>query len=226
MATSSVLAEKRRRALATTKKWVRPVRGYPAGTPFGAKGSLWSSGYHTGLDFPAPTGTPVYAAAAGRVTSRGPAGAYGNRVVVTHSPGLETWYCHLSKIEAILTIGSGAQVAAGAKLGEVGETGNTTGPHLHFEVRVNGVAKDPAPYLSGAVDAPASTSYDNGAQPAGATTNPAIVPSGNTTQAASLDAGLGVELRRFAIVMAVVTGGIALIAVGVAKGTENTRSRA
>jgi len=96
--------------------------------------------FHTGLDYPAGRGTRVHAAAAGRVLTTGwdPAG-YGRYVVVKHAHRNYTWYAHLSRV----SVRVGAFVSAGATVGRVGSTGDATGPHLHFELRVRGAAVDP-----------------------------------------------------------------------------------
>ena len=99
--------------------------------------------FHEGLDIAAPVGAPARAAAAGTVTKAGPAGTYGNLVVLRHADGSETRYAHLSAIGVEV----GDRVTAGQPLGAVGATGRVTGPHLHFEVRVDGHAVDPAPLL-------------------------------------------------------------------------------
>ncbi len=99
---------------------------------------------HSGLDLGAPTGTPVRAALEGTVTSAREAGGYGNLVVVRHANGVETRYAHLSSI----AVEPGQVLDAGAVLGAVGATGRATGPHLHFEVRQNGIAEDPEPWLA------------------------------------------------------------------------------
>jgi murein DD-endopeptidase MepM/ murein hydrolase activator NlpD len=92
----------------------------------------------------APTGTFVAAAGSGRVTYAGRlAGGWGNLVVVAHSNDVRTMYAHLSSVAVRL----GARVAAGDRLGAVGATGDATGPHLHFEVRLRGAAVDPRPAL-------------------------------------------------------------------------------
>ncbi|MFF4927379.1 peptidoglycan DD-metalloendopeptidase family protein [Streptomyces griseofuscus] len=122
--------------------WVKPVQA-AKGTPFGQKGSMWSSGAHTGLDFPAPQGTPVTAARAGKVESAGWNGAYGMSVVIDHGEGIKTRYAHLSATN----VGVGQAVSGGANIGNVGSTGNTTGPHLHFEVLANGAQVDPARFI-------------------------------------------------------------------------------
>jgi murein DD-endopeptidase MepM/ murein hydrolase activator NlpD len=98
---------------------------------------------HAGLDLAAPTGTPVVAAAEGTVSHAGPAGTYGNLVIVRHPGGLETRYAHLSTV----AVHVGEVVAAGQAVGAVGTTGHSTGPHLHFELRRDGKAIDPAPSL-------------------------------------------------------------------------------
>jgi murein DD-endopeptidase MepM/ murein hydrolase activator NlpD len=97
--------------------------------------------FHPGIDFPAPTGTAVFAARSGRVTWAGwwP-GGYGNLVSVAHGYGLRTMYAHLSSI----TVRRGQRVATGTLVGRVGSTGLSTGPHLHFELRLRGAALDPA----------------------------------------------------------------------------------
>jgi murein DD-endopeptidase MepM/ murein hydrolase activator NlpD len=98
---------------------------------------------HAGFDLAAPTGTRVGAAAAGEVVHAGPAGTYGNLVTVRHVGGFETRYAHLSEIR----VAKGDQVTEGQDVGAVGSTGHSTGPHLHFEIRKDGKALDPAPYL-------------------------------------------------------------------------------
>lgn len=118
--------------------WVLPTTGYHLTATFGESGEHWSS-THTGLDFAAPTGTPVRAATGGTVTFAGWDGAYGNKVEITHPDGTETWYAHLSK----LYVAEGNPVATGTVVGAVGGTGNVTGPHLHFEIRSGDVPLDP-----------------------------------------------------------------------------------
>jgi murein DD-endopeptidase MepM/ murein hydrolase activator NlpD len=98
---------------------------------------------HEGIDLGAGYGTPIAAAAAGTVIYAGWLGGYGNLTVVDHGGGLATAYGHQSSIAA----GVGEQVAQGQTIGYVGSTGHSTGPHLHFEVRVNGQAVDPLGYL-------------------------------------------------------------------------------
>ncbi|WP_220451191.1 M23 family metallopeptidase [Nocardioides dongkuii] len=125
--------------------WVAPLAGYRLTATFGEYG-LWSS-YHTGLDFAAPSGTPIVSIANGTVTEAGYDGAYGNKTVVTLEDGTEIWYCHQTAIE----VSVGQQLRAGDRIGSVGSTGNVTGPHLHLEVRPG--AGDPVdPYDALAVN--------------------------------------------------------------------------
>jgi murein DD-endopeptidase MepM/ murein hydrolase activator NlpD len=114
---------------------VSPVN-VPSTDGYGPRGNR----FHTGLDYPAAVGTPVVAAAAGRVTYAGlSAGGWGNLVIVSHGGVTRTLYAHLSQV----SVGVGQQLAAGQRLGRVGSTGNSSGPHLHFEVRLRGAAVDP-----------------------------------------------------------------------------------
>jgi murein DD-endopeptidase MepM/ murein hydrolase activator NlpD len=114
---------------------VRAPVAAPIGDGFGSRGGA----FHSGVDFVAPSGAPVAAAAAGCVTFAGYDDGYGLLVVVTHALGVTTWYAHLSRID----VRRGACVGAGARVGAVGATGRATGPHLHFEVRVRDAATDP-----------------------------------------------------------------------------------
>jgi len=112
----------------------QPIAAAP-GDGFGPR----AAGFHTGIDFPAPEGTPVAAAGPGCVTFAGWNDGYGMLVVLSHGAGVTSWYAHLSRI----ALRPGACVATGALVGAVGATGHATGPHLHFEVRVRGAAIDP-----------------------------------------------------------------------------------
>ena len=117
----------------------RPVRA-PITDGFGRR---WGR-MHTGLDFPAATGTRVEAAGRGVVSFAGyNTGGYGNLVIVDHRLGYQTWYAHLS----VETSYVGEPVVGGTRVGLVGSTGHSTGPHLHFEVRRNGTPIDPMPRL-------------------------------------------------------------------------------
>lgn len=111
-------------------QWVLPVAGYHLTAGFGEYSGLWSH-YHTGLDFAAPSGTPIVAIANGVVSSVGYDGAYGNKTVITLDDGTELWFCH----QTSYTVDVGQEVRAGDLIGYVGSTGNVTGPHLHLEVR-------------------------------------------------------------------------------------------
>jgi len=98
---------------------------------------------HDGIDIAASSGTPIHAAASGTVIYAGWMEGYGNLVVIDHGNGLSTAYGHQSSI----AVGNGQAVAQGQTIGYVGTTGHSTGPHLHFEVRVNGAPVDPLGYL-------------------------------------------------------------------------------
>jgi peptidoglycan hydrolase-like protein with peptidoglycan-binding domain len=111
----------------------------PYGDGFGPRGVSM----HTGLDFAAPTGTPVLAARTGVVTVSRSIDGYGNVVALMHELGTSTLYAHLSAI----LVRSGQTVAVGQPIGRLGATGSATGPHLHFEVRVRGAAIDPLPAI-------------------------------------------------------------------------------
>lgn len=98
---------------------------------------------HKGIDFAAPTGTPIYAAAAGTVTSAGYSGNAGNLIIINHGNGFQTYYMHCNKI----FVKAGQQVSKGQNIAEVGTTGNSTGPHLHFQVMSGGTPVNPLKYL-------------------------------------------------------------------------------
>ncbi|MFE7356519.1 transglycosylase family protein [Streptomyces sp. NPDC057543] len=115
------------------------------GTPYHQAGS-WASGYHTGVDFPVPTGTTVKAVDSGTVVSAGWGGAYGYQIVIRHSDGKYSQYAHLSALH----VREGRHVSAGQRIARSGSTGNVTGPHLHFEIRTGpgyGSDVDPLAYL-------------------------------------------------------------------------------
>ncbi len=117
----------------------RPVRG-PIGDGFAMR---WGQP-HQGIDFPVPYGTRVGAAGRGVTISAGfNTGGYGNLVIIRHRLGFQTWYAHLSRINT----SPGEAVTGGTHIGDVGSTGHSTGPHLHFEVRLNGTPIDPMPRL-------------------------------------------------------------------------------
>jgi peptidoglycan hydrolase-like protein with peptidoglycan-binding domain len=116
-------------------KLVRPIDAEPT-DGFGPRGDR----FHPGVDYPAPTGTVVVAAGDGTVVSAKATAGYGNLVVIQHTAGVTTLYAHLSKF----LVKPGRRVAEGTPVGLVGTTGESTGPHLHFEVRVRDAAVDPA----------------------------------------------------------------------------------
>jgi murein DD-endopeptidase MepM/ murein hydrolase activator NlpD len=118
--------------------WVLPASG-SLSSRFGPR---WGS-FHPGIDIAAPTGDPIKTAAAGVVTTAGWGGGYGNVVRVQHPGGITTVYAHMSRID----VTPGQSVATGELLGQIGSTGFSTGPHLHFEVRVDDQAIDPLPWL-------------------------------------------------------------------------------
>ncbi|HXA28813.1 MAG TPA: M23 family metallopeptidase [Candidatus Angelobacter sp.] len=128
--------------------WTRPVDGAVVTQPFGCSQytmepvdhSCASGHMHTGIDLGAPLGTPVHAALDGVARVVTSATGYGLHVVLDSGDGLTTLYAHLDSA----TVHDGDEVAAGDVIGQVGSTGNSTGPHLHFEVRRDGIAEDPA----------------------------------------------------------------------------------
>jgi len=115
---------------------------------FGYRSDPFTGGgaFHAGLDFRGPIGAPIYAAAAGTVSFTGVKQGYGNCVEIDHGNGLMTRYAHMSRIAA----SPGQKVPAGAVLGAIGSTGRSTGPHLHFEVRIHDRPVNPRPFLEGA----------------------------------------------------------------------------
>ncbi|MFI1258947.1 peptidoglycan DD-metalloendopeptidase family protein [Streptomyces netropsis] len=126
--------------------WVTPVADDSIGTGYHVPGSAWSSGYHTGVDFPVPAGTAIRAVGAGTVVTAGWSDAYGNQVVIQHGDGQYSQYAHMSS----LSVSSGQQVGGGQQIGISGATGNAYGPHLHFEIRTGpeyGSDIDPLSYL-------------------------------------------------------------------------------
>ncbi|MGW1126902.1 M23 family metallopeptidase [Streptomyces sp. NPDC002526] len=126
--------------------YVHPVPGNHT-TAYRASGANWSSGSHTGIDFPVSTGTSVKAITSGTVVTAGWGGAYGNQVVIKHADGHYSQYGHMSS----LSVSAGQTVTAGQQVGLSGSTGNATGPHLHFEVRTGpeyGSDIDPIAYLA------------------------------------------------------------------------------
>ncbi|HEX7931258.1 MAG TPA: M23 family metallopeptidase, partial [Sphingomicrobium sp.] len=137
----------------------RTLVAVPSGNPanvlmmssgFGYRSDPFTGGaaMHAGLDFRGPIGTPILAAAPGRVSFVGQKSGYGNVVEVDHGQGILTRYAHLSGF----TTAVGTQVAAGQQIAKMGSTGRSTGSHLHFEVRLNGVAVNPRRFLEAKAD--------------------------------------------------------------------------
>lgn len=145
----------------------QPAIAIPSRMPLG--GATLTSGYgmrnhpvlrkrrkHNGVDLAAPTGTPVYATADGIVGKAQWFSSYGLYIRIDHGADLETRYAHMSK----LAVAAGERVRKGDIIGYVGSTGRSTGPHLHYEVRIDGVAVNPIPYM---VETQAQVDYDQGA---------------------------------------------------------------
>ncbi len=124
---------------AATGRFMRPISGGYVSSAFGNR----SRGYHTGVDYALSYGSPIYASDGGTVTSSGWGGGYGYMIKISHGNGYETLYAHCSK----LVVKYGAKVAKGQVIAYVGSTGNSTGPHLHFEIRKNGSYVNPAKYV-------------------------------------------------------------------------------
>ncbi len=118
-----------------------PAPGHPVSSRYGVRRDpiVGAPAFHAGMDFRAPTGTPVRATAPGTVVSAGWHGGYGRMVEIEHADGLTTRYAHLSRIR----VSVGQKVEPGSKIGDVGSTGRSTGPHLHYEIRKGGDAIDP-----------------------------------------------------------------------------------
>jgi murein DD-endopeptidase MepM/ murein hydrolase activator NlpD len=124
-----------------TGTYLRPVKGYPISSGFGMRFHpiLGYARMHTGIDFAAPIGTPIRAAAAGRVLWASWRGGYGRCIILLHDGGVATLYGHCSEI----FVYPGQKVNGGDPIGATGSTGLSTGPHLHFEIRVNGLPVNP-----------------------------------------------------------------------------------
>ncbi len=121
-------------------KLLKPIQNALISSPYGFR---WGRP-HQGIDLAAPTGTPIQAAETGKVIYSGWKQGYGNFVAVDHGHGMETHYAHCSKIVVHL----GQRVAKGQLIAKVGNTGNSTGPHLHFEVVANGIHRNPVKFLN------------------------------------------------------------------------------
>ncbi|WP_210573591.1 M23 family metallopeptidase [Streptomyces sp. GESEQ-4] len=128
-----------------TRAWVAPVETYEMSASFGSGGERWAH-RHTGQDFAVPIGTPVRSVGTGRVVRVSCGGAFGMQVVIGHPGGYYSQYGHLASV----TVDQGERVSPGQWIGQSGSTGNSTGPHLHFEVRITpelGSSVDPVPWL-------------------------------------------------------------------------------
>ncbi len=126
-------AEAAARAEREAKRWVSPLTAnYRITAGFGSTGRMWSAG-HEGLDLAAPQGSEVRALSRGEIIFAGWDGPYGQRVAIRHWDGTVSWYAHLSRI-----VQESGAVEPGTVIGRVGSTGNSTGPHLHLEIRQNG----------------------------------------------------------------------------------------
>ena len=134
----------------------RPANNIPSGRPveklsltsnFGVRSDPFNGGarMHKGIDIPGPKGTPIYATADGIVSRAGWASGYGNLVQISHGGGMETRYGHMSK----LIVAANSYVRRGQLIGLMGSTGRSTGSHLHYEVRVDGQAINPIPFVTG-----------------------------------------------------------------------------
>jgi murein DD-endopeptidase MepM/ murein hydrolase activator NlpD len=124
----------------------KPVMGeVDMSSPFGVRTDpfLGRPAMHTGIDLRGETGEPVHATAAGKISIAGRDGGYGNMVEIDHGNGLATRYGHLSEIDVTV----GQTVRIGQVIGKIGSTGRSTGPHLHYETRVNGEAVNPQKFL-------------------------------------------------------------------------------
>ncbi|MEU5421415.1 M23 family metallopeptidase [Streptomyces sp. NPDC001407] len=148
-------AEDARKAAEASRKradaWVAPVDGYQIGQPFGIAGNMWAS-KHSGQDLVVNSGTSVKAVHGGTVVKAGPNGggdgpAYGNAIVIKHDDNTYSQYAHLSQVKVHV----GQAVTTGQEIGLSGSTGNSSGPHLHFEIRTTpdyGTAVEPRAFLS------------------------------------------------------------------------------
>ncbi|EQA98972.1 membrane protein [Sphingobium baderi LL03] len=125
----------------------RPVQKLSLTSNFGVRSDPFNGGarMHKGVDIPGPVGTPIYATADGIVNRSGWASGYGNLVQISHGHGMETRYGHMSKV----LVAANSYVRRGQVIGLMGSTGRSTGSHLHYEVRVDGQAINPIPFVAG-----------------------------------------------------------------------------
>ncbi|KOT28116.1 peptidase [Streptomyces caelestis] len=147
---AATAAQTQTAAQKTTASWVSPVKNYQLSASFAQNGGMWAH-KHSGQDYAVPTGTTVMAAHGGTVVKAGPNGAgdgpaYGNAIVINHGNGKYSQYAHLSQVN----VKAGQVVKTGQEIALSGNTGNSSGPHLHFEIRTTpnyGSAVDPAQFL-------------------------------------------------------------------------------
>jgi murein DD-endopeptidase MepM/ murein hydrolase activator NlpD len=134
------------RGTQTPPTYIKPISGGRLSSGFGARSAptKGASTYHKGVDWSTPTGTTVYASNAGTVAFAGWASGYGYAVYINHADGRQTRYGHLSKV----LVSAGQTVSQGEKIALSGNTGRSTGPHVHFEIRINGTAVNPLKYLN------------------------------------------------------------------------------
>ncbi|MEV7024105.1 M23 family metallopeptidase [Kitasatospora sp. NPDC093558] len=140
-------AEEAAPAPAAAPDWSAPVPGAPTSNPYGVPNSEYAAGYHTGVDFAIDPGTPLLAVGNATVVSAGWDGSYGKEIVLRLADGRFAQYAHLSSVE----VSPGQQVSAAEEIGRSGSTGNSTGPHLHFEIRTSnryGAVINPIAYLA------------------------------------------------------------------------------
>jgi murein DD-endopeptidase MepM/ murein hydrolase activator NlpD len=142
---------------------VHPVAKLSFTSNFGIRSDPFrgSAAMHAGVDIPGPVGTPIYATADGIIDHADRLGGYGNMVEIDHGKGIATRYGHLSKI----LVANGTRVTRGQLIALMGSTGRSTGPHLHYEVRIDGHAVNPVPFLTTADYLTASASADAHAIP-------------------------------------------------------------
>jgi murein DD-endopeptidase MepM/ murein hydrolase activator NlpD len=126
---------------------INPTGSAEVVSTFGWRLSPWPE-FHKGVDLGASYGDTVRAAAAGTVVAAGWDGGYGIKVDIDHGNGYHTWYCHLSHVD----VHAGQYVRKAEAIASVGSTGESTGPHLHYQIMLDGKAIDPAPYLNGVPD--------------------------------------------------------------------------
>jgi murein DD-endopeptidase MepM/ murein hydrolase activator NlpD len=123
-----------------------PLQNYELSSRFGSRVDPINheQAFHPGLDMEAPSGSDVYSAGAGRVTFTGSMGTYGTVIEIDHGYGVVTRYAHLHRI----LVAKGRNVESHSVIGEVGSTGRSTGPHLHYEIRIGGAAADPLEFIT------------------------------------------------------------------------------